>query len=157
MTEVTTAQRCDREIYHSCVNHLKVNFRSFIMIDHSQCLYTPLDKDISLVASVTLIKFLVSNIHHEHPPPNMVWQSNDRYPLVKHWIFFTQWQRHDTLGFQRSQFLRYLSDEINKVCICCVILNQNHSDNPMPIDVTFSWSFVAVMTKNLCTYIRSNI
>ena len=57
VTEVTTAQRCDREIYHSCVNHLKFNFFSFIMTDHNQCIYTPLDEDISLVVSVTPIKF----------------------------------------------------------------------------------------------------
>ena len=38
-------------------------------------------------------------------------------------------------------FYVYLSDKLNKVWLCCVILNQSDYDNPMPIDVTFSWSF----------------
>ena len=45
------------------------------------------------------------------------------------------------LDLKDPTFYVYLSDKLNKVWVCCVILNQSDSDNPLPIDVTFSWSF----------------
>ena len=138
VTEVNTAQP---KIYHSCVNHIKFNFFSFIMTDHSQCIHTPLDEDISLVVSVTPIKFIFRTYRLSHPPANTVWQINDPYLLVEHGFFLQNDKDMIFLDLKDPSFYVYLSDKLNKVWVCCVNLNQSDSDNPMPIDVTFSWSF----------------
>ena len=37
------------------------------------------------------------------------------------------------LDLKDPSFYVYLSDKLNKVWVCCVMLNQSDSDNPMPI------------------------
>ena len=114
------------------------------MTDHSQCIYTALDKVICFSYNYKVSCFERTDLVIR------LQICSDKVTTVN---FYKEFLHNDKAmrlwDLKDPSFYAYLSHKINKVWVCCVILNQSDFDNHMPIDATFSWSFSQVLGKYL--------